>query len=325
MRRRKFIALVGGTAAWPLAAAAQQSDRMRRIGVMIAGASSDPEMGQRAKALEKGLRELGWVEGRNLHLDYRWPDDIRLDQHYAEEIVGLAPDVILVAGQPALDAMRRVTRTIPIVFVQITDPVGGGAVASLARPGGNLTGFANETIGGKWLELLKEIAPRTGSVAVMLDPASASNLANVAVIQAAASSLGTELIHAPISQAADIERAFDAVASKAPGGVIVLANPLTAVNRASIIALAARHRLPAVYSYRWYVTDGGLMSYGVDTIDLYRRAASYLDRVLKGAAPAELPVQLPTKFELVLNLKTAKALGVVVPPMLLARADEVIE
>jgi putative tryptophan/tyrosine transport system substrate-binding protein len=315
MRRREFVSLlVSAAAAWPLAARAQQGERMRRIGVLMNLAADDLQGQARVAALLQGLQMLGWTDGRNIRIDYRWGGgDADRIRGYAAELVALEPDVIFTFGGATTGPMQQVTRTVPIVFAGIIDPVGSGLVASLARPGGNVTGFLGLEYGmsAKWLELLKEIAPLVTRVAVMRDSAQASGIGQLGSIQAVAPSFGVELRPVALSDAGEIERAISAFAREPNGGLIV--------------TLAARHRLPAVYSGRDFVASGGLISYGPDRIDPSRRAASYVDRILKGEKPADLPVQAPTKYELVINLKTAKALGLDVPPSLLARADEVIE
>ena len=328
MKRRDFITLLGGAATWPLAAEAQQPDRVRRIGVLMNLAPADPESTARVTAFAQGLQELGWTIGRNVQIDTRWAAaDADLFRRYAAELVALAPDVILASSSPAMMSLQQLTRTVPIVFVNIVDPVGAGFVESLARPGGNATGFVLYEYGmsAKWLELLKEIVPPLKLAAVLRDPAIASGAGQYAVIQAASPSFGVELRAVGVRDAGEIERAITAFARSSNGGLIVTGSPLTLVHRDLIITLAARHRLPAVYPFRYFATSGGLISYGPDTVDQYRRAAGYVDRILKGEKPADLPVQAPTKYELVINLKTAKALGLDVPPSLLARADEVIE
>jgi ABC-type uncharacterized transport system substrate-binding protein len=330
MRRREFITLLGGAAAaWPLAVRAQQKDRMRRIGVLVAYAESDPEAQARIAAFRQGLRELGWTEGNNLRMELGWgtgdPDRART---LATELISQAPDVIVAHGTPALTALHRATRTIPVVFVSVIDPVGAGFVQSLALPGGNITGFSTfETeIGGKWLELLKEIAPSLSRVAGILDPGFKGFAGVWGAIENMAPRFGLEVkslpFHAP---ADDLESAVARFAQEPGGGLIVVPTTLNAAERNRIFFSAARGGLPAMYAFRFYATDGGLMSYGIDTVDLFRRSASYVDRILKGEKPADLPVQAPTKFEMVINLKTARALGLDVSPMLLARADEVIE
>jgi ABC-type uncharacterized transport system substrate-binding protein len=331
MRRRELITLLGGAAAatgWPFRAHAQQPDRMRRIGVLAPLAESDPEGQARIAALRKGLQDLSWIEGRNIGVEYRStggnPDRALA---YATELVALKPDVIVASTAHALSALQRETRTIPIVFTQIADPVGGGFVASLARPGGNVTGFTlyEFGIGVKWLELLKQIAPGVTRAAVVYDVGSPASDGYLSAIEAGASSLAVRLSRAPVRSAADIERALGEFAAGSDGGLIVLPGSVIAIHRELIVALAARHRLPAVHAYRYFVTIGGLASYGVDNIDLYRQAAAYVHRILKGESPSDLPVQAATKFELVVNLKTAKALGLDPPISLLARTDEVIE
>jgi putative ABC transport system substrate-binding protein len=328
MKRREFIALLGSAAAaWPLAARAQQRDRMRRIGVLTPMAADDPTAPARLAAFQQGLEALGWTIGRDVRIDTRWgagDDSIR---KYAAELIALAPDVILATASPAVASLQQATRSVPIVFVSVVDPDGAGFVESLAHPGGNTTGFALFEYGlsGKWLELLKEIAPHVTRVAVLRDPTLAAGIGQLAVIQSLAPSLGVQLRPVGVGNVGEIERAVSAFARGTDGGLIVTVSAATLVRRETIIALAARHRLPAVYGLRYHVISGGLMSYGPDNIDPYRRAAGYVDRILKGEKPADLPVQAPTKYELVINLKTAKALGIEVPPMLLARADEVIE
>jgi putative ABC transport system substrate-binding protein len=327
LQRRHFITLLGGLVAWPLAARAQQRERMRRIGVLMNITSDDPVSQDRLAAFVQGLQELGWTVGRNLQIDYRWgAGNVERYRTFAAELVALAPDVLVTAGAPAVEALQRASRTVPIVFTNVTDPVGGGLVASLARPGGNTTGLTLSEYGlsGKWLELLKEIAPRVTRAAVLRDPV-AVGIAQFAAIQAVAPSLQVELSPVDVRDASEIERTVTAFADRPNGGLIATASAPTAIHRQLIIALATRHKLPAVYPFRYYVKEGGLISYGPDTHDLFRRAAQYVDRILKGEKPADLPVQAPTKYELVINLKTAKALGIEVPPMLLARADEVIE
>ena len=331
MKRREFITLLGGGAAvaWPLAARAQQPERVRRIGVLMASAADDSESQARIAAFLQGLQQLGWADGRNVRIDTRWAttdaDDIR---RHAAELAALAPDVLVAAtGTVTAAPLLQATRTVPIVFVQVIDPVGAGFVVSLARPGGNATGFTIYEYGmsGKWLELLKEIAPRMARAAVLRDPAIASGIGQFAAVQAVAPSLGVELSPVDVRDAGEIERAVTAFARSPNGGLIVTASALATRHRDLIIALAARHRLPAVYSYRYLVAAGGLISYGPDSLDQYRRAAGYVDRILKGEKPADLPVQAPTKYALVINLKTANALGLDIPTTVLSRADEVIE
>jgi putative tryptophan/tyrosine transport system substrate-binding protein len=327
--RRDFILALGGSAAaWPLAARAQQGERMRRIGALSALAEDDPESVARRVAFEQALQALGWTVGRNLRIEYRGAagDPARM-QKYAAELAALAPDVILVSSNITIAPMLQATRTTPIVFTQVIDPVGSGFVDSMARPGGNITGFTQfeYSLAGKWLELLREIAPRVVRVAVLRDPTRGPGIGQFAVIQAMAPPHALELtpINAHEPTKTKISR-IAAFASSANGGLIVTVGG-TAFDRDVVIAAAVKNRLPAVYPYRYFAADGGLISYGPDTIEQYRRAAGYVDRILKGEKPADLPVQTPTKFELVINLKTAKALGLDVPPTLLARADEVIE
>jgi putative tryptophan/tyrosine transport system substrate-binding protein len=330
VRRRDFITLLGGAAAaWPLAARAQQRSE-RRVGVFMALAENDPEVRPRVAAFQKGLREVGWIEGRNVHIEFRWAaDDTSLMRAYAAELVGLAPDVIVVHAPQLLAAVQRETRSLPIVFVQVADPVGGGFVASLARPGSNTTGFTTfeDTISAKWLELLKEVVPQATRVAVIRNPTArgTASLLLMGAIEALAPSLGFQLTTFDMREAADIERAFDALARDPVGGLIAMPDPITLVHRDRIIGLAAEHKLPTVYPFRYFAASGGLVSYGPNIPDIWRRAAFYVDRILKGTKPADLPVQNPTKFELVVNLKTASALGIELPLSLLMRIDEVIE
>jgi putative tryptophan/tyrosine transport system substrate-binding protein len=327
MNRRAFITLLGGAAVvWPLAARAQQGDGMRRIGVLMNRAAEDREGQARLVAFQQALQQLGWSEGRNMRMDTRWGEnDIDRQRRYAAELVALAPDVVVASGGVSVSALQHVTRTLPIVFAAVGDPVGIGLVDSLARPGGNVTGFMNfeYSLSGKWLELLKQIAPWVTRAAVLRNPAIPAGIGQFSVIQAVAPSLGVDV--SPIGVHGEIERAVAAFARAADGGLIVTASALASIPRDRIIALAARHKLPAVYSYRYMVTGGGLVSYGPDLVDQFRGAAGYVDRILKGETAANLPVQAPTKYELVINLKTAKALGIEVPPPLLARADEVID
>jgi len=328
MRRRQFISLIGGAAAWPLAARAQQSERMRRIGVLTNLAENDPEGQSRNEAFRQGLHQLGWTDGGNVRIDYRGTlGDAERTRRYAAELVALAPDVILATGSAAAGPLLQATRTVPIVFVIVPDPVGAGFVDGLARPGGNATGFLSSEYGisGKWVELLKQIAPAVIRAAIIRDPAITAGIGQFGAIQAVAPSLGVEVSPVNVRDAGEIERAVTAFARASNGGVIVTGSALAGVHRDLIITLAARHKLPAVYYARYFVAAGGLISYGPDFVDQYRQAASYVDRILKGEKPADLPVQAPTKYELVINLKTAKALGIEIPPTLLARADEVIE
>ena len=330
MRRRDFIRGLGGAAAtWPLAVRAQQDERVRRIGVLVASPADDAESQARVAAFKEGLAQLGWTEGRNVRIDTRWAttnaDDLR---KHAAELAASTPDVLVGAsGTTTVAALLQATRTVPIVFAIVVDPVGAGFVASLARPGGNATGFTMFEYGmsGKWLELLKQIAPGVTRAAVLRDPAIASGIGQFGAIQAVAPSLRVELSPVDVRDAPEIERAVTAFAGIENGGLVVTASPSGTVHRELIIALAARHKLPAVYWQRFYRASGGLMSYGPDLLDQFRRAAGYVDRILKGEKPADLPVQAPTKYELVINLKTAKTLGLNVPQSLLASADEVIE
>lgn len=312
----------------PLAAHAQQLGSMRRIGVLMGHAADDPDAQARMAAFLQGLQELGWSVGQNARIDIRWSAGNAIDMRkYAVELVALAPDVILCSGTPPVAALLQVTRTVPIVFTVVADPVGAGFVDSLARPGRNATGFASLEYGlsAKWVELLKEIAPGTTRVAVLRDPATSAGIGQFAAIQSAAPSLGMEVRAINVRDPAEIARAIAAFARGHSGGLIVTGSSLTVVNRNLIASLAARHKLPAIYPGRFFVASGGLISYGPDPIDQLRRAAGYIDRILKGEKPADLPVQAPTKYELVINLRTARALGLTVPPALLARADEVIE
>ncbi len=328
MKRREFITLLGGAAVWPLAARAQQAERMRRIGVLETLTADDAESLARKAAFLQGLQQLGWTDGRNVRIDTRRTQgDADQIRRYAAELVAIAPDVILAGGTANLGPLLQATRTVPIVFVNVADPVGAGFVDSLARPGGNATGFIQfeYSLSGKWVELLKQIAPGVTRVAVIRDPAITAGIGQFAVIQSVAPSLGVEVSPVNVRDAGEIERAVAAFAGASNGGLIVTGSALSVVHRDLIIMLAARHKLPAVYFQRRFVTGGGLISYGADLLDHYRRAAGYIDRILKGEKPADLPVQTPTKYGLVINLKTAKALGLDVPPMLLARADEVIE
>jgi putative ABC transport system substrate-binding protein len=329
MRRRQFITLLGGAVtAWPLAARAQQGERMRRIGVLLPAVADDAEFQTRFGAFLQGLQQAGWSIGRNVRIDTRWatPDAAEIRRH-AAEVVALAPDAILADGAPVVGALLTATRTIPIVFPVVGDPVAAGFVDSLARPGGNATGFMSgeNSMGAKWLELLNQIAPGVTRVAVLRDSATPTGMGLFGAMQAVAPSLRMEVTPVNLGDAPEIERAVAAFARQPNGGLIVTASGVATRHRDLIIALAARHKLPAVYFARHFVTVGGLIAYGADLVDQYRRAAGYVDRILKGEKPADLPVQAPTKYETVLNLKTAKALGIEVPPIVLARADEVIE
>ena len=329
MQRREFITLLGGAAvAWPRAARAQQADRMRRVGVLWNLAADDPEGQARQRAFLQGLQELGWTDGRNMRIDYRWAGgDADRFRRYAAELVALAPDVILASASQSVAALLQTTRTVPIVFGSIIDPVGAGFVARLARPGGNATGFTlyEYSLSGKWLELFKEIAPNLTRIAILRDPALAAGIGQFAAIQGASSSFGVELSPIDVRDAGEIERDVVAFARESNGGLIVTGSSGAVVHRELIIMLATQHRLPAVYFSRFFVTSGGLISYGPDPTDQFRRAAGYVDRILKGEKAADLPVQAPTKYEMAINLKAAKAIGLTVPPSLLARADEVIE
>jgi putative tryptophan/tyrosine transport system substrate-binding protein len=329
MKRREFITLLGGAAtAWPLVVRAQQREQVRQLGILTGFAERDPESQQWIAALKQGLDKFGWTAGRNLKFNIHYSDgDLSRLPGLAAELVANAPDVVVVHGSPAMSAMREATKTIPIVFVMVADPVGAGFVTSLSRPKGNITGFLNiePTIGGKWLELLREVAPGTARAAVLNDPSNAATPAFLREIEAAAPSMRIDALVAAVRDAASIAKAIESFASKPNGGLIVLPSSVLAANREQIIALAARFRLPAVYPFRYYVAEGALLSYGVDPVDLYRRAAVYLDRILRGEQTGDLPVQAPTKFEMAINLKTAKALGIDVPATVLASADEVIE
>jgi putative tryptophan/tyrosine transport system substrate-binding protein len=329
MQRREFITLLGGAAsAWPLAARAQQRERIRRIGVFLNRAGDDPEVPVKIATLLHGLSELGWNDRRNLRIDYRWgAGDTERYRTYAAELVALTPDVVLANGGAVVRALQQTSRAVPIVFVTVTDPVGGGLVTSLARPGGNTTGFIlyEYSMSGKWLELLKQISPGVTRVAVVRDPTTVSGTGLYGAIQAAATTFRLEISPIDARNVGDIERAVGAFADRPNGGLIVTASGSGILHRAALTALAAQHKLPAVYSDRVFADSGGLISYGPDENDQYRRAASYVDRILKGEKPADLPVQAPTRYETVLNLKTAKALGLDVPATVLVRADEVIE
>jgi putative tryptophan/tyrosine transport system substrate-binding protein len=328
VKRREFIALLGGTAAWPRAARAQQSGRMPRVAVLMATAESDPEIKARVNAFRQRLQELGWTDGRNIRIDYRFAagDPTRL-QAYAAELVGLAPDVIFLSSPPTLRVVREQTQTIPIVFVGVADPVGAGFVESLIRPGGNMTGFTNFefSIAGKWLQLLKELVPRTTRVAVLHNPENPTAFGYLRMVDAMAPSAAVQVTANAARDAGEIEHAFDMIADKPSDGLIVLPEVSTTLNRELIITLAARHRLPAVYPFRYFAERGGLISYGPQQLLDFHQAASYVDRILRGAKPSDLPVQAPTKYELVINLKTAKALGLDVPLHFQQLADEVIE
>jgi putative ABC transport system substrate-binding protein len=329
MQRREFITLLGSAAAmWPLVAGAQQDSRMRLIGVLMPLTPDDPEAKVRLSAFLRELQQLGWTIGHNLRIEYRWgAGDVENIRKYAAELAALAPDVILGPGTAPVGPLLQATRSVPIVFVHVVDPVGAGFVRSMARPGGNATGFVQFEYGisGKWLELLKQIAPGVTRAAVIRDPAVSSGIGQFGAIQSVAPSLGVEASPIDVRDAGETERAVADFAHSSNGGLIVTASALAAVHRDLIVAVAARHKLPAVYYERNFVAAGGLISYGSNLVDQYRHAAEYVDRILKGEKPADLPVQAPTKYELAVNLSTAKALGLDVPPPLLARADEVIE
>ena len=328
MRRRDFIEVVAGSAIiWPFTAWAQQTDQIRRIG-MLMNVADDREGQTRVAVFKQALQQLGWVDGRNVRIDIRWgANDVERDRRYATELAALTPDVLVASGTLSVTALQHVTRTLSIVFLNVSDPVGAGFVDSLARPGGNVTGFMllEYSSSGKLLELLKQIAPNVTRAAVVRDPANPAGIAQFGAIQAAAQSVGVPVSPISVHDADEIERAVAAFARFANGGLIVTPSGSVSIHRDLIVALAVRHKLPAIYAYRFNVTEGGLISYGPDLDDQYRGAAGYVDRILKGEKPGDLPVQAPTKFELVINLKTAKALGLTVPPSLLSTADEVIE
>jgi len=329
MRRREFIAALGSAALWPLAARAQQVvDRVRRIAILVGLAENDPQGQATLAALVQALQQLGWIDGRNVRIDYRWGGgNVDNARKFAAELVTLAPDVMVATGGASVGSLLQATKTIPVVFGNVPDPVGSGFVESLSRPGGNATGFLQfeYNLSGKWLELLKQIAPNVTNSAILWDPTIIAGIGQFAVIQSVAPSLGVEVRAINVRDAGTIERGIEAFAGFSNGGMIVAASALAIIHRDLIIDLAARHKLPTVYFQRVFATEGGLVSYGSDFFDQYRRAAGYVDRILKGEKPADLPVQAPTKYETVINLKTAKALGLDVPPSLLARADEVIE
>jgi putative ABC transport system substrate-binding protein len=328
VRRRDFIKVIAASAAWPLAAQAQQPERVRRIGVLHSGAADDPHIQARNTAFLQALQQLGWTEGRNIRLDIRWAAaDAERIRKYVAELVAFAPDVILATGSSTVGPLLQATRSIPIVFTLVPDPIGAGFVDNLGRPGGNATGFMlfEYGIGGKFLELLKQIAPGVSRAAVLRDPGITAGIGQFAAVQTAAPSLGIEIMPVNMRDTSEIENGITAFARSANGGLVVTGSPLAVLHRNLIITLAARHKLPAVYFEREFAVDGGLISYGPNFIDQFRVAAGYVDRVLKGEKPADLPVQAPTKYELVINLKTAKALGLDVPALMLARADEVIE
>ena len=329
MRRREFITILGGAAAvWSVGALAQQPEQLRRIGVLMQIGERDAESKIQVAAFLQSLKDLGWIVGRNMRIDTRWGGgDDDLIRKYAAELVGLAPDVVLAPGGTVVGALQKASRTVPIVFVNVTDPIGRGYVDSLSHPGRNASGFTSFEfgMGGQWLQLLKETAPGVMRVAVLRDPVITAGVGYLAAIHALAPSFRIEVNPVDVRDASDIERAVAAFALKPNGGLIVTADPAAITHRELVIDLASRHRLPAVYPFRYFAAEGGLISYGPDAVDAFRRAAGYVDRILKGERPADMPVQAPTKYELVINLKTAKALGITVPPSLLARADEVIE
>jgi len=327
VKRRQFITLIGGVAAWPQAARAQQTAPTRRIGVLMNRAADAPEGQARLAAFLRGLQAFGWNDGRNVRIETRWgEDDFDLERRYAAELVALAPDVILASGTLSVAAVQRISRTLPIVFAAVTDPVGAGFVEKLARPGGNATGFMiyEYSLSGKWLELLKQIAPSVTRVAVIRNPDNPAGIAVFGAIQLAAQPLGIDVSPVNVRDAGEIERQVAAFA-RSPNGGLIVSPTASSVHRKLIVALAAQHKLPAVYALDYDATAGGLLSYGPDLVDQFQRTAGYVDRILKGEKPADLPVQAPTKYKLVINLKTAKALGLEAPPMLLVRADEVIE
>jgi putative ABC transport system substrate-binding protein len=331
MKRRDFITLLGGAAAaWPLAARAEQPEQMRHIGVLMAAAADDPEGQRIIEVFQNRLRDHGWIEGRNIHIDYRWSPgaDTSRIRAIAADLIESNPNLILASATEGLAAFSNATKTIPIVFVAVSDPVGQGFVSNLARPGGNITGFTafEFSMGGKWIEILKQIAPRLARVAILFNPKTAPYFASfLRSIESGAVSVGLPWIAAPVHDVTEIEPAITAFAHKPDAGMICPSDNFTSVHRKTIISLAANHRLPTIYAWREFAPDGGLVVYGINRVDQYRRAALYVDRILRGARPGELPIQQPTKFELVINLKTARALGLAVPDKLLALADEVIE
>jgi ABC-type uncharacterized transport system substrate-binding protein len=328
LRRREFITVLGGAAVWSHTLRAQQGERVRRIGVLVDGAGSDMTLQAFVAAFRAGLQKLGWIEGRNLRIDDRWAagDSGRM-RTYAAELVAMSPDVMLTGNTPIVQELQRQTHTIPIVFVAVGDPVATGVVASLARPGGNATGFMNPeaSISGKWLELLKEIAPGINRVLVMVNAGNMANASRLRAIEASAPSFGVRVSSSAVRDAGEMESAVDSIARESNTALIVTPGAPISDHRKMIFALANRNHLPAVYPYRYYAAEGGLMSYGAEPLDMWQRAASYVDRIFKGEKPADLPVQQPTKYELVLNLKTAKAIGLTIPESFLLRADEVIE
>jgi putative tryptophan/tyrosine transport system substrate-binding protein len=328
MRRRNFIALLGSAAAWPLAARAQRPDKMPRIGVLMSFVENDAEAQSWIRAMVGRLNELGWTDGRNIHILYRWPgSNVARLEAFTKELIELRPDLLIAAGTPAANSLWRMTRSIPVILVQVADPVELGFVASLARPGGNITGFSNYelSIGGKWLQALKEVAPQITRVGVLVDQQNPSWTAYLHSVELAAPSFNLELSPSNVGSKEDIEGAIGGLARSSNVGLLVLPAPVTLLHRELIVKLSVRDRVPAVFPYRFFTEIGGLMSYSVDLIDMYQRAASYVDRILKGEKAADLPVQAPTKYELIINLKTARAFGLDVPSTLLARADEAIE
>ena len=327
MKRRAFMTLLGGAAAWPLAAGAQQAERIRRIGILMSQSAEDPVAQARYAAFLQGLQQSGWEVGRNVRLETRWAPGSADTRKAAAELVALAPDVIVAAGSSSTGPVLQATRSIPIVFVHTPDPVGAGFVSSMSRPGGNATGFINFEygMGAKWLELLKQISPSVSRAAIIRDPTITAGIGQWGAVQAVAPSLGIDIIPVNIHESGEVERTLAGLAASTRGGVIVTGSALAVLNRELIVTLAARHKLPAVYYERLFVMAGGLVSYGADLVEQYRQAAGYVDRILKGDKPADLPVHAPTRYELVINLKTAKELGLDVPAPLLARADEVIE
>ncbi|MGC1957742.1 MAG: ABC transporter substrate-binding protein [Pseudolabrys sp.] len=330
MQRRDFLGVLGGAVAWPLSARAQQPEPTRRIAVLMGYAANDPLSQPRIAAFLQGLSELGWSDSRNLQIDYRWTGaDVEQIKEFAKELVALEPDVILAQSTPVTAALQRETTGIPIVFVIVSDPVGAGFVANLARPGGNITGFINleESMGGKWLELLKEVAPAVKHAAIMFNPDTAPGGGGFFLhsFEAAGAVLGVKPIVAPVRSPSEIEKVIGDLAREPDGGLVLMSDIFLQLNRKQVMTLAERHKLPVIYWLGAFAKEGGLLGYGPDYYDLFRRSASYVDRILKGEKPSNLPVQVPTKFELVINLKTAKAIGLTVPPMLLTRADEVIE
>jgi putative tryptophan/tyrosine transport system substrate-binding protein len=329
MRRREFIMLLGSAAAWPLAARAQQGERMRRIGVLLATGQKDPDTPNRIAAMRQALQSFGWNEGKNLWIDIRFGDgDTKLIQKHAVELVGSNPDAILVLGTVVVTALQQVTRSIPVVFVQVSDPVKGGFVSSLSHPGGNITGFTTYeySMGGKWLQVLKDISPSVTRVLFLLNPENTAQWAGFTpVFEAFGPTTGVRIVPGAVRDRDEIESVIDTFARESDGGLLVPPDAITLVHQQLILRLAARHRLPAVYPYRAWAVNGGLLSYGIDVVDQFRRATSYINRILKGENPGDLPVQAPTEFKMVINLKTARALGLTIAPTLLARADEVIE